>query len=412
MFPIHTLSPLSSYFSSSSSSGSDGGGGGFWENKSSSTTTEDEFGFRPRRRPPPSYRPIPSRRTKPKGPLDPESAPPLQDEVYELGGPNYTKPSRGWYDDDMLERQYGPVASEFIKHTKRQREWMNNAAAAGGGARLPTTDIESQLRVADYMTSEIGTTEDLVGQRRGIGLDARTERERMEFQKELDKFIQEEYIRSLELGEDDIVDETEREDDEITIAGDDAAKQKLMGQDDMDMMDENEDPNTEVHGDWSETIIRVDRVQKVQRGGTMVRYRCLVVGGNTNGVAGFGIGKANSPKEATEKAARKCKRDVFFADRYLNSGLTTDLAGRHNSCRVILRSVQPNYGLRGHPLITLILKYFGITDCTAKSFGNRNIYNVVRATFKAVATHESMEDIALKRGKRLLNLDRAKRLQI
>ena len=67
---------------------------------------------------------------------------------------------------------------------------------------------------------------------------------------------------------------------------------------------------------------------------------------------------------------------------------------------------------RVEPQINQILKYFGITDCTAKSHGNRNVYNVVRATFKAIMTHESLEDIAMKRGKRLMNLERAKRLKI
>jgi len=144
----------------------------------------------------------------------------------------------------------------------------------------------------------------------------------------------------------------------------------------------------------------------------MVRYRALVVGGNTNGCGGFGIAKASSPNEAITAAVRKCKRNIYFVDRYLGSGLTTDLAGKQNSCKVILRSVRPNFGLKGHPLILEILKFFGVTDCSAKSHGNRNVYNVVRATFKALLTHESLEEIALKRGKRLLNLERAKRLNI
>ena len=144
----------------------------------------------------------------------------------------------------------------------------------------------------------------------------------------------------------------------------------------------------------------------------MVRYRALVIGGNTNGCAGFGVAKANAPNEATAAASRMAKRNIFFIDRYMNSGITSDLVGKHNSCKVHLRSVHPNRGLKGHPLILEILKHFGISDCSAKSHGNRNIYNVVRATFKAICTHESMEDIALKRGKRLMNLERAKRLQI
>jgi small subunit ribosomal protein S5 len=161
-----------------------------------------------------------------------------------------------------------------------------------------------------------------------------------------------------------------------------------------------------------EALITVDRVQKVQRGGTMLRYRALVIGGNLNGCAGFGIGKASNPNDATEIASRMARRNIFFVDRYQGSGLTRDLVGRHNSCKVILRSVQPNRGLAGHDLVELILKYFGISDCSCKTHGNRNVYNVVYATFKALMTHESLEEIALKRGKRLLSLERAKQLQV
>ncbi|KAL7498950.1 hypothetical protein ACHAWT_010300 [Skeletonema menzelii] len=180
----------------------------------------------------------------------------------------------------------------------------------------------------------------------------------------------------------------------------------------LEMIKNGEDPNQEAFGPWGECTIKVDRVQKVERGGTTVRYRALVIGGNGNGAAGFGIGKALSPNEAIVKACKHCKRNVFYIDRYLNTGLSYDLAGKHNSCKVQLRAVRPDYGLHGHPLICEILKYAGITDATSKSHGNRNPYNVVYATFKALMTHESLEEIALKRGKKLLNLQRARRLGI
>jgi len=180
----------------------------------------------------------------------------------------------------------------------------------------------------------------------------------------------------------------------------------------LEMIKNNQDPNQEAFGPWGECTIKVDRVQKVERGGTTVRYRALVIGGNGNGAAGFGVGKALSPNEAIIKACKHCKRNVFYIDRYLNSGLSYDLAGKHNSCRVQLRAVTPDYGLHGHPLICEILKYAGISDATSKSHGNRNPYNVVYATFKALMTHESLEDIAMKRGLKLLNLQRARRLGV
>jgi small subunit ribosomal protein S5 len=143
-----------------------------------------------------------------------------------------------------------------------------------------------------------------------------------------------------------------------------------------------------------------------------VRYRALVIGGNTNGVAGFGIAKGLEPTTVAGLASKMSKRNIFFVERHLNNGLTRDLVGRHNSCKVYLRATTPGRGLVGHPLILEILKRIGISDCTAKSHGNRNVFNVVRATFKALQTHESLEEIARKRGRRLVNLERNKHLAI
>jgi hypothetical protein len=74
--------------------------------------------------------------------------------------------------------------------------------------------------------------------------------------------------------------------------------------------------------------------------------------------------------------------------------------------------VSPDYSLHGHPLIAEILKYAGVSNATGKSHGNQNLYNVVYATFKALMMHKSLKEIAMKRGKKLLNLQRARRLGI
>lgn len=333
-------------------------------------------GFRPRRRVPRSYRPLQAR-PKPKARRGP---PNKSDTLFgqaveqELGS-DARRPSTD------LERTYGLDAADALRSIARGKE-------RGG-----SPDIEAQLRAVDYLTAPSGSTEDMVGERRAA-MDSWTEEERREFTETLDRLIEEERVRGLKLTS------VDTEDDNMSRNKGEVPQDARI------------DPNQRAFGQWGETIVRVDRVQKVQRGGTMVRYRCLVVGGNANGCAGFGIGKASSPAEATQVAIRMCKRNIFFIDRYMGSGLSSDLVGKHNSCRVLLRSVQPNIGLKGHDLVTLILTYFGITDCSAKTHGNRNIYNVVRATFKAICTHESLEEIALKRGKRLLNLERAKRLQI
>lgn len=313
--------------------------------------------------------------------------------------PNILQPRSGsggggdWNDTE----QYGEQASEamkFLHRTKKQTSSLDKSNL------MPNS--ESFLKVADYMTSEMGSTEDLVFERRAITMGGWTPEEGKKFRKQLDTLLEEEELNIWERNE------WEEDEDDNHNVGDVGGR----GQQQFQQQQTAHDPNQKAYGPWSETIVTVDRVQKVQRGGTMVRYRALVIGGNLNGCAGFGIAKANTPNEATTNAARMAKRNIFFIDRYNNNGITSDLVGRQNSCKVTLRAVQPNGGLSGHPLIQEIMKYFGISDCSSKSHGNRNVYNVVRATFKAIMTHESLEDIALKRGKRLLNLEKARRLGI
>jgi small subunit ribosomal protein S5 len=146
------------------------------------------------------------------------------------------------------------------------------------------------------------------------------------------------------------------------------------------------------------------------RGGRIESYRALVVAGNLRGCGGFGIGKAFEPQDAVELACRMARRNIFFVDRYRNRELTQDLVGRQNSCKMTLRTT--DNGLRGNGLACEILKLMGITNVVAKAHGNRNPYNVVRATYKALMTHQSLEEIALKRGVRLINLEKARHLGI
>mmetsp|Transcript_66437 Transcript_66437/g.98485 ORF Transcript_66437/g.98485 Transcript_66437/m.98485 type:complete len:396 (-) Transcript_66437:446-1633(-) len=353
-----------------------------------------------------SHIPVPPRSNKEqrKGPLSPRHSPNRMKAIWTFNAAGSALPmegsdTRGDYSlnaEDELERNYGPHVAEIMKDEARARQLSALTELVGtkletGGETLD--EIEAQLRSVDYMTSALGSTEDLMGMRRGLS-DCWDEGEAEQFERELERVIEEERIRALDLGSDE-------------------PKPKVpdvQGQDNVDDKDDND--ITLAHGEWSETVIKVDRVQKVQRGGTMVRYRALAVGGNTNGCAGFGVAKASSPAEAVAAACRMTKRNIFFVDRYDNTGLTTDLAGKHNSCKVVLRSVTKDRGLNGHPLISVILKYFGISDCSSKSYGNRNAFNVVRATFKALMTHESLEEMSMKRGKRIITLDRARKLML
>lgn len=332
--------------------------------------------FRPRRRSAKNYRPVVAGRKVEK-----------DRKLVDLSSSGKIKKPK-----DELDKEFSPLAADVIRSTRQEiarREFGEDP-------------VEQELRMADYMTSEIGSTEDLVATRRAAFMDSRSKEEREQFTEGLDKLIEKGRAWTMDLHEDK------------SGLGDEQKKDFFSDLEEEETDDKDPeiymDPNQLAHGQWSEMLVTVDRNVKLWRGGRLESYRALVIGGNLNGCGGFGVGKALDPIVALDIASRKCKRNIFFVDRYKGSSLTRDLAGKQNSCKVMLRAT--DNGLRGNELVREMLKRFGITNCVAKAHGNRNPYNVVRATFKALTTHESIEEIALKRGKRIVSIDRAMRMQV
>jgi small subunit ribosomal protein S5 len=284
--------------------------------------------------------------------------------------------------EDDEEYDLGPLMDGALQSFRRAKVYDTGSM---------DLDVEAQLKMMDYFTSDLGSTEDLVGARRAVALEAFEGEDPAHIMAQIDRMVDQERTEYMDLPPTD------------PIRLDDLEKESNKGSNQIP-------PNQLAHGDWGEMLIRTDRVTKMWRGGKIQSYRALVIGGNLRGCGGFGIGKSFEPEDAVELACRMAKRNIFFVDRYRGRGLTRDLAGRQNSCRVHLRST--DNGLRGNPLCCEILKLMGITNVVAKAHGSRNHYNVVRATFKALLTHESLEEIAMKRGVRLINLQRARRLQI
>jgi hypothetical protein len=154
-----------------------------------------------------------------------------------------------------LESKYGNATAAAIRDVRRNKERDGS---------VHTTDAEATMRIADYLTAEIGSTEDLVGERRAL-MDAWDSNQAELFQTELEKLIDEGSEFSFK--------------DLPWKEGESKENNAQFGSTSSSVDGDAEDPNQKAFGPWSDTIVRVDRVQKVLRGGTMVRYRALVIGG-------------------------------------------------------------------------------------------------------------------------------------
>ncbi|MBN2861194.1 MAG: 30S ribosomal protein S5, partial [Sphaerochaetaceae bacterium] len=73
----------------------------------------------------------------------------------------------------------------------------------------------------------------------------------------------------------------------------------------------NRKPERRQESEFSEKLVKLNRVSKVVKGGRRFSFSALVVVGDKKGKVGYGSGKANDVAEAIRKAAEKAKENMI-----------------------------------------------------------------------------------------------------
>ena len=147
-----------------------------------------------------------------------------------------------------------------------------------------------------------------------------------------------------------------------------------------------------------EKLVTVNRVSKTIKGGRKFAFTALTVVGDGNGRVGIGYGKAREVPAAIQKAmerARKEMREVHLKDGTLQYALT----GRHGAARVYMQPASEGTGIIAGGAMRAVFEAAGIRNVLAKIVGTNNAINVVQATLNGMASVQSPERIAAKRGK-------------
>ncbi len=156
-----------------------------------------------------------------------------------------------------------------------------------------------------------------------------------------------------------------------------------------------DDANTE---GLEEKLVQVNRVAKTVKGGRIFAFTALTVVGDGNGRVGFGRGKAREVPAAIQKAMESARRNMISVE--LNGDtLQYPTKGRHGASKVYMQPASQGTGVIAGGAMRAVLELAGVQNVLAKCYGSTNPVNVVRATFEALASMKSPEQVAAKRGK-------------
>ena len=155
--------------------------------------------------------------------------------------------------------------------------------------------------------------------------------------------------------------------------------------------------------DLKEKRVSTKRVSKTVKGGRIASFASIMVVGDENGHVGYGLGKAAEIPEAMRKALEDAKKNMITV-ALKGDTIPHEVIGEFGAGKVLLKPAPEGTGIIAGGTMRAVLEMAGIKNIRAKCLRSSNPTNVVKATFAALESLRTAEQVAAMHGKTVADI--------